>query len=132
MGSEDCVTALLEHGASALCRDSQGRTPLHLAASRGHMELLKSLLKAAMKADPLDSMLDHRGYTPTHWAAYHGETSRQEFMSNALLSTRALLFVIHSIILALKLFPSVLRFGCLVKHWHGEMLYNLNFTKILI
>ncbi|GLD64307.1 serine/threonine-protein phosphatase 6 regulatory ankyrin repeat subunit C-like protein, partial [Lates japonicus] len=72
LGSEDCVTALLEHGASALCRDSQGRTPLHLAASRGHMELLKSLLKAAMKADPLDSMLDHRGYTPTHWAAYHG------------------------------------------------------------
>uniref|UniRef100_A0A665UFP3 Serine/threonine-protein phosphatase 6 regulatory ankyrin repeat subunit C-like n=1 Tax=Echeneis naucrates TaxID=173247 RepID=A0A665UFP3_ECHNA len=72
LGSEDCVSALLEHGASALCRDSQGRTPLHLAASCGHMDLLHSLLKAAMKGDPLDSMLDHRGYTPTHWAAYHG------------------------------------------------------------
>uniref|UniRef100_A0A8D3BWN2 Ankyrin repeat domain 44 n=1 Tax=Scophthalmus maximus TaxID=52904 RepID=A0A8D3BWN2_SCOMX len=72
LDSEDCVSALLEHGASALCRDSQGRTPLHLAASCGHTELLRSLLKAALKADPLDSMLDHRGYTPTHWAAYHG------------------------------------------------------------
>uniref|UniRef100_A0A3B4GXD1 Serine/threonine-protein phosphatase 6 regulatory ankyrin repeat subunit C-like n=1 Tax=Pundamilia nyererei TaxID=303518 RepID=A0A3B4GXD1_9CICH len=69
---EECVSALLEHGASALCRDSRGRTPLHLAASCGHTELLRSLLKAAKKADPLDSMLDYKGYTPTHWAAYHG------------------------------------------------------------
>lgn len=82
MGSEECVSALLEHGASALCRDSTGRTPLHLAASCGHTELLRSLLKAAKKADPLDSMLDYKGYTPTHWAAYHGETSEQHFMSN--------------------------------------------------
>lgn len=82
MGSEECVSALLEHGASALCRDSRGRTPLHLAASCGHTELLRSLLKAAKKADPLDSMLDYKGYTPTHWAAYHGETSEQHFMSN--------------------------------------------------
>uniref|UniRef100_A0A8C9X2X4 Ankyrin repeat domain 52 n=1 Tax=Sander lucioperca TaxID=283035 RepID=A0A8C9X2X4_SANLU len=72
LGSEDCVSALLEHGASALCRDSQGRTPLHLVASRGHTELLRTLLKAAMKADPLDSILDYRGYTPAHWAAHHG------------------------------------------------------------
>jgi len=73
LGSEDCVSALLEHGASALCRDSQGRTPLHLATSCGHTKLLNTLLKTAKKADPLDSMLDFRGYTPTHWAAYHGE-----------------------------------------------------------
>lgn len=80
LGSEDCVSALFEHGASALYRDSQGRTPLHLTASLGHTELLRTLLKAAMKADPLDSILDYRGYTPTHWAAYHGEKSGQDFM----------------------------------------------------
>uniref|UniRef100_H3BVT9 Ankyrin repeat domain 52 n=1 Tax=Tetraodon nigroviridis TaxID=99883 RepID=H3BVT9_TETNG len=72
LGCEGCVSALLEHGASALYRDSQGRTPLHLAASLGHTELLQTLLKAAMKSDPLDSMLDYRGYMPVHWAAYHG------------------------------------------------------------
>uniref|UniRef100_A0A3Q2P272 Ankyrin repeat domain 52 n=1 Tax=Fundulus heteroclitus TaxID=8078 RepID=A0A3Q2P272_FUNHE len=72
LGSEESALALLEHGASALCRDSQGKTPLHLAASCGHTKLLHMLLKAAKKADPLDSMLDFRGFTPTHWAAYHG------------------------------------------------------------
>lgn len=80
LGSEDCVSALLDHGASALCRDSQGRTPLHLAASCGHALLLHTLVKAAMKSDPLDSMLDFRGYTPTHWAAYHGETVEHELL----------------------------------------------------
>lgn len=73
LGSEDSVLALLEHGASALCRDAQGKTPLHLAASCGHTNLLHMLLRAAKKADPLDSMLDFRGFTPTHWAAYHGD-----------------------------------------------------------
>lgn len=80
LGCEGCVSALLEHGASALYRDSQGRTPLHLAASLGHAELLRTLLKAAMKSDPLDSMLDYRGYMPVHWAAYHGEMLRPEFL----------------------------------------------------
>uniref|UniRef100_A0A8C7MXB4 Ankyrin repeat domain 52 n=1 Tax=Oncorhynchus kisutch TaxID=8019 RepID=A0A8C7MXB4_ONCKI len=72
MGCEDCVSALLEHGASALCRESRGRTPLHLASSCGHMELLRSLLQGATSTDPLDSLLDYSGYTPAHWAAYHG------------------------------------------------------------
>lgn len=73
LASEGCVSALLEHGASVLYRDSQGRTPLHFAACQGQTELLRFLLKAALKADPLDSMLDYSGYTPTHWAAHHGE-----------------------------------------------------------
>ena len=68
------MSAILEHEASALCRDSGGRTALHLAASCGHTELLRSLLQAATCADPLDYLLDFSGYTPSHWAAYHGET----------------------------------------------------------
>ncbi|XP_029007428.1 serine/threonine-protein phosphatase 6 regulatory ankyrin repeat subunit C-like [Betta splendens] len=89
LGSEDCVSALLEHGASALFRDSQGRTALHLAASCGYTELLHTLLKAAVEADPLDSMLDHRGYTPTHWASYHGhEGCLQILLENKLFSNQ--------------------------------------------
>lgn len=80
LGCEGCVFALLEHGASALYRDSQGMTPLHLAASLGHTALLRTLLKAALKSDPLDSILDYRGYMPVHWAAYHGEILLPEFL----------------------------------------------------
>uniref|UniRef100_A0A673WYZ6 Ankyrin repeat domain 52a n=1 Tax=Salmo trutta TaxID=8032 RepID=A0A673WYZ6_SALTR len=72
VGREDCVTALLDHEASALCRDGQGRTPLHYAASHRYTDILASLLRAATRADPLDSLLDHEEYTPSHWAAYQG------------------------------------------------------------
>uniref|UniRef100_A0A3B4WTX7 Ankyrin repeat domain 52 n=1 Tax=Seriola lalandi dorsalis TaxID=1841481 RepID=A0A3B4WTX7_SERLL len=104
----DCVHILLEKGANPDAADkkgftalhrmffsspiisySQGRTPLHLAASCGHTELLSNLLKAAMKVDPLDSMLDHRGYTPTHWAAYHGhEGCLHILLENKLFSNQ--------------------------------------------
>lgn len=72
------MCALLEHGAQSLCRDVRGRTPLHLAASRGHRELLGLMLAATLHADPLDSLLDYSGYTPAHWAAYHGEHLAQK------------------------------------------------------
>ncbi|CAB1336564.1 unnamed protein product [Coregonus sp. 'balchen'] len=68
LGRDDCVTAMLDHKASALCRDGQGRTPLHYAASRGHTDILASLLRAAMRSNPLDSLLDQEE-TPLHAAA---------------------------------------------------------------
>lgn len=72
LGHDDCVTALLKHKASPLCRDIQGRTPLHYAASRGQTEMLSSLMQAAVAADPQDQLLDSKQYTPLHWAAYKG------------------------------------------------------------
>lgn len=72
LGHDDCVTAMLEHKASALCRDAQGSTPLHYAASRGHTEILASLVQAAIATDPQDKLLDNKQYTPLHWAAYKG------------------------------------------------------------
>ncbi|KAI7795433.1 putative serine/threonine-protein phosphatase 6 regulatory ankyrin repeat subunit C [Triplophysa rosa] len=71
VGGEQCVSALLVHGAFILCRDFHGRSPLHLAASCGHARILLLLLEAAALSDPLDSLLDYSGYTPAHWAAYH-------------------------------------------------------------
>ncbi len=79
LGHDDCVTALLEHKASALCRDAQGRTPLHYAASRGHTEILASLVQAAMATDPQDKLLDNKQYTPLHWAAYKGLLSLMDW-----------------------------------------------------
>lgn len=73
LGWEDCVTALLSHNASVLIRDVQGRTPVHLAASCGHAEILSCLLSAADRTHPHDPITDRHGFTPTHWAAYHGK-----------------------------------------------------------
>ena len=72
LGRDDCVTVLLEHKASALCRDVQGSTPLHYAASRGYTDILASLAPGAVATDPQDKLLDNKRYTPSHWAAYKG------------------------------------------------------------
>lgn len=72
MGHDDCVMTLLEYRASALCRDAQGRTPLHYAASRGYAEILANLVQAAVATDSQDKLLDSKQYTPLHWAAYKG------------------------------------------------------------
>uniref|UniRef100_A0A4W4E461 Ankyrin repeat domain 52 n=1 Tax=Electrophorus electricus TaxID=8005 RepID=A0A4W4E461_ELEEL len=72
LGWEDCVTALLSHSASVLRQDVQGRTALHLAASCGHAEMLSSLLSAADHERPHHPITDRHGFTPAHWAAYHG------------------------------------------------------------
>lgn len=85
LGHDDCVTALLEHKASALCRDAQGSTPLHYAASRGHTDILAGLVQAAMATDPQDKLLDNKQYTPLHWAAYKGSLSSTDFRLHLLL-----------------------------------------------
>lgn len=84
LGHDDCVAALLECKASPLCRDAQGRTPLHYAASRGHTEILASLVQVTMATDPQDKLLDNKQYTPIHWAAYKGLLG---FMSGESLNT---------------------------------------------
>uniref|UniRef100_A0A8U7NX91 Ankyrin repeat domain 52 n=1 Tax=Corvus moneduloides TaxID=1196302 RepID=A0A8U7NX91_CORMO len=72
-GCEDCLAALLDHDAFVLCRDFKGRTPIHFASACGHLEVLRTLLQAALSTDPLDSVVDYSGYSPMHWASYSGE-----------------------------------------------------------
>ncbi len=61
--------ALLEHGAKVDSRDSQGRTPLIVAASSGQTEIADFLLKAG--ADPLAEELDYHD-TAIYIAAMNG------------------------------------------------------------
>lgn len=67
------MTALLSHNATALTKDVQGRTALHLAASSGHAEVLSRMLSAADHANLHHPITDCHGFSPAHWAAYHGE-----------------------------------------------------------
>ena len=48
--------------------DQLGRTPVHLAAGRGHLAVLRLLMEAGARLDHAD----HEGATPLHAAATHG------------------------------------------------------------
>ena len=59
-----CVKALIDNGATVDVRDTQGRTPLHIASIRGHFRLIKLL------APTLESFhfKDNDGCTPLYYA----------------------------------------------------------------
>uniref|UniRef100_A0A8U8C894 Uncharacterized protein n=1 Tax=Geospiza parvula TaxID=87175 RepID=A0A8U8C894_GEOPR len=72
-GCEDCLAALLDHDAFVLCRDFKGRTPIHFASACGHLEVLRTLLRAALSTDPLDAVVDYSGYSPIlDWMIWGG------------------------------------------------------------
>lgn len=71
-GHEECVDALLQHGAKCLFRDSRGRTPIHLSAACGHIGVLGALLHSAASVDANPAIADNHGYTALHWACYNG------------------------------------------------------------
>jgi hypothetical protein len=62
------VRKLLEKGENPNVRDEYGSTPLHKAASRGHVDIARLLLEYG--ADP--NVRDEYGWTPLHNAAYRG------------------------------------------------------------
>lgn len=67
------MITLLSHNAAVLTKDVRGCTALHLAASCGHAEILSRMLSAADHTIPHHPITDCHGFTPAHWAAYHGE-----------------------------------------------------------
>ncbi len=70
-GDLAAVKELVEKDASLLeSRDGNGSTPLHIACTKGHLELVRYLLTAG--ADPLAG--DNENSTPLHAAAIGGNT----------------------------------------------------------
>lgn len=72
-GHEECVEALLQHGAKSLLRDCRGRTPIHLSAACGHIGVLGALLQSVGSGDAVAALADNHGYTSLHWACYNGK-----------------------------------------------------------
>ncbi|PHT86283.1 hypothetical protein T459_08389 [Capsicum annuum] len=58
--------------------DSQGRTPLHIAAIHGYVEVLQFLVSVGSDPDILDS----QGWTPLHFAAHQGNVEAVDFLLN--------------------------------------------------
>lgn len=47
-GHEECVDALIHHGADLSLRDNLGRSAVHMSAVCGHMALLSTLLNVSV------------------------------------------------------------------------------------
>ncbi|KAJ8543342.1 hypothetical protein K7X08_005865 [Anisodus acutangulus] len=58
--------------------DYQGRTPLHIAAIHGHVEVIQFLVSVGSDTH----MLDAQGWTPLHFAAHQGHVEAVGFLLN--------------------------------------------------
>ncbi|XP_008179715.1 protein TANC2 isoform X1 [Acyrthosiphon pisum] len=76
-GVYDMVAVLLEFGASVNVSNSQGRTPLWMAASRGHIDVVKLLIEAG--ASP--GLTDSAGRCPLVEAAKNGRFNVVAYLS---------------------------------------------------
>ena len=65
------TSLLLAHGAAIDARNSAGRTPLALAAYKGHEEVVRLLLSRGAAVDSRDD----KGRTALHWAAQYGQAA---------------------------------------------------------
>lgn len=77
-GDEGNLRKCMESGISANVKDSEGRTPLHWAVDRGHLEITKLLL--SKNADV--NAKDNEGQTPLHYAAVCERAEIAEFLVN--------------------------------------------------
>ena len=70
------IQRLVAVGANLDEADYDGRTCIHLAASEGHMNILKFLIGKKVKTDPRDRW----GGTPLDDAKRHGHKEAQEIL----------------------------------------------------
>lgn len=75
-GDRQSVQELLEAGVSVSVRDDQGLTGVHLAASKGNLDMLKLLLEKGASVNTRDQY----GITPLHLAAVKGHLQAAELL----------------------------------------------------
>lgn len=73
---QQVVEALLAAGADVAALDLSSRTPLHLAANVGQVEVVRMLLRAGADVNACEASSDGcaDNWTPLHAAAWGGDT----------------------------------------------------------
>ena len=79
LNKRDELETMAGRGVNLKCADYDGRTPLHLAASEGHVELVQWLLKQNVNVAPIDRF----GYTSADDAARHKHKSIAKLLKKA-------------------------------------------------
>ncbi|XP_024142769.1 ankyrin repeat domain-containing protein 50 [Oryzias melastigma] len=87
-GSEKVAELLLRHGSDPLICDHQGQTPMTLASSQGHVQVLSLLLDWAKEQDPEKAarMMEHadsEGWTALRSAAWGGHQEAVQLLLDA-------------------------------------------------
>ncbi|XP_067678999.1 serine/threonine-protein phosphatase 6 regulatory ankyrin repeat subunit C-like [Haliotis asinina] len=82
-GFEDIVDLLLQYKCDPLQPDLSDhmwfRQPIHMAASKGHLEVVRRLVRRGVDINSRDS--DHR--TPLHWVSTYGHLDLVEYLLSA-------------------------------------------------
>lgn len=87
-GNSHCVQALLRAGANAACVEAaHWRSPLHLAAGKGNLVVVKILAATGLALD----WIDRHGFTPLAYAICAGERE----CALALIQAGASLSLVH-------------------------------------
>ena len=76
LGNRIFVSVLLSHNADLTIEDEDKCNCMHIAAREGHVEVIKELMEAGAKVDPLD--VGH--WTPLIWACYRGKVEAVDIL----------------------------------------------------
>lgn len=83
-GMERTTELLLEQQANLFHLDRLQKSVFHIAAAAGQISVLGLLVESLEDPTSVNTMLDHEGLTPLHWAALKGHEICVEYLTQRM------------------------------------------------